>query len=154
MLSINITISIVPLDEIKTGLVGFTKCIILSKASMFPTMVQFTKCKIPIPKHLVILVLQIFPPNCRKPQNWVLFLIRINYKEVPFHPDSDYDVGSPKTWVFLNQNQFKISSFPPWLTLWRGKLQNWVFAYQGQFKKKILLALTQIKMWEALKLSF
>ena len=32
MLSINITIS---MDEIKTGLVGFTKCIILSKASMF-----------------------------------------------------------------------------------------------------------------------
>ena len=49
MLSVNITISMVPLDEIKTGLVGFTKCIILSKASMFPTMVQFMKCKIPIP---------------------------------------------------------------------------------------------------------
>ena len=126
MLSINITIS---MDEIKTGLVGFTKCIILSKASMFPTMVQFTKCKIPIPKHLVILVLQIFPPNCRKPQNWVLFLIRINYKEVPFHPDSDYDVGSPKTWVFLNQNQFKIYSFSPWLILWRGELQKTEFLF-------------------------
>ena len=67
MPSVNIYISMVPLDEIKTGLVGFTKCIILSKASMFPTMVLFTKCKIPIPKHLVILVLQIFSPNRRKP---------------------------------------------------------------------------------------
>ena len=34
MPSVNIYISMVPLDEIKTGLVGFTKCIILSKASM------------------------------------------------------------------------------------------------------------------------
>ena len=94
MLSVNITIS---MDEIKMGLVGFTKCIILSKASMFPTMVQFTKCKIPIPKHLVLLVLQMFPPNHRKPQNCVLFLIRINYKEFTCLPDSDYTMGSPKT---------------------------------------------------------